>query len=91
MASTLCVGFKLPLFHAEQQTSLIHSLQQGNTSQIHQLMVFSFSESITLVPSSLAVTMADDDSHKDNSLYIVGQGSLSFTAKCLYNDTLSHL
>ena len=90
VASTLCVGFILPLLHAEQQTSLIHSVQQRNTFWIHQLMVFSFSsESITLMPSSLAATMADDNSYKDNGL--VGRGSLSFTAKCLYNDALSHV
>ena len=33
--------------------------------------------------------MADDDSDKDYSP--VGQGSLSFTAKCLYNNILPHV
>ena len=76
----------MPLFHAEQHALLIQSLQQGNTLRIHlsQLfMVFSFTESITLV-SPLAVTIADDNSDKDNSPVV--QGSLSFTAKYLYNE-----
>ena len=51
---------------------------------IQFFMVFSFSESITLVFSSLAATMASDDSQKDNSP--VGWGSSSFAAKYLYNN-----
>ena len=45
--------------------------------------VSSFSESITLVIFPLDVTMADDDNDKDNGP--MGQQSLYYTAKCLYN------
>ena len=48
-------------------------------ARLQFFMVYSFSESITLVISPLAATMADDDSDKDNGP--VGRQSLYFAAK----------
>ena len=43
-------------------------------------------ESVTLATSSLAATMADDESDKDNHPVGCISLNLSFTAKYLYND-----
>ena len=78
----------MPLLYAGQHTSLIQSLQLREYLAYSPLlqfcMFFSVSESIALVTSQLAVTMADDNSDNDNGP--VRWERLSFTAKFLHND-----
>ena len=92
MASTSCARFQvtiIPCRAAYFANSIFTAGEYFVYSPLTVLHGFLLFESIALVPSLLVATIADDVSHKDNGP--VGWGCLSFNAKYLYNDILTHV
>ena len=91
--STSCVRFQVTIFHAEQHTLLIQSLQQGNSLCIHLPYTSSW---FPPFQSSLPLWFLHwlqpwEMMTVTNIQQTVGQRSLSFTTKYLYNKILSHV